>query len=278
MSGQLLTWAIDICEQRDYPQHVRMMLVVLVQMARNGSGESHGGKDCLRKRTGGSLRGNFNAMQRLVDDGLVERERRGKSWLYRVVSPVLKANGADHTSAPDADHTSAPDAGMVVSSASLADLKALSSAVDADKASQMAAVGADNENDIGTTCTEHRHLVQKTSAPDADRTYLRGTEESELSARATRDAAAAPDGRSGAALPAVPPKAPLLGGTTSGGGLPANALRPLRPAGAIKPTDPFDDGATLRRTPVKPLFAAPELLQAARRELMERAAARGWSP
>lgn len=257
MSGQLLSWAIDEGERRDYPQSTRMLLVVLVKMAKNGSGESFAGKDCLLRQTGGSLRGNFNAMATLVEDGLVQREKRGKSWLYRVVSPVLKANGHDNTSAPDAD--------MVVSSASLADLEAMSSALDADKASAIAALDADEGKNIGKIDAEHRHPVHFSSAPDADRTYLRGTKKEELSAHAR---ATLPDGGRASALEdkADPPP------------------QEDTPQGSTRPPDPFDDAGEdnagyvarlLHRRAValtiprpKAYYAPPEVLRAARERLM----------
>lgn len=296
--SKTLTWAVNEGERRNLTRDARLLLVVLVQMANNATGESNGGQVCLRRKTGIPLRSLFEAMQSLIAEGLVTRTKKHKSWLHKVVAPAF---AEPKSSATDADK-SAPTSPK--SSATDADLEAMSSALDADKAAEISAMVADDisagDADEPISSAKSAPLIgkgaQKSSAPGADRTYLRELTERELCAGA-REAARSPDG-GGLTLraeedaaptpepqarpePTAVPKAPVIGGTPAGSG-------PV--PGGIQRPDPFDDAgednagyiarlisgrraAALAIAKPRPIYASHEVLKAHRDDLARRAAA-----
>lgn len=208
MSNAYLNWAWQrVAESHDWSKSRAFILVYICDQA-NKVGETYAGKAKIARHTRSDLKTVYIETKGLIAEGLLERVRRGKSWLYQVLAPV---NGVDHTSgvAPDVRSGVAPDE------------ISTTSGVAPDKRARPARKHR---------ASDPTHRVPRPMRSGATPANPSSTQEStpktrEAAARNDAAAAAAPDGRSGDdAAPLVPPKAPALGTTTAG--VPANALRP----------------------------------------------------
>ena len=208
MSGVCLNWAWQQAVERAMPKS-RAFIYVCIADAAQRDHTTRIKKATIAARTRSDPKTVFTEVACLIADGLLERTKLGRSWLFKVLGP--QPNGEDHISGVAPDIKAGVTPGVTV-----------------DKASTKRVSGPhkDKRKRVSHPANRVSHpVISGVTPPKTTSNQESDLKTREAAARNDAAAAAAPDGRSGDdAAPLVPPKAPALGTTTAG--VPANALRP----------------------------------------------------